>query len=958
MVHLPACSAMIGREDDLRDLRTLFAESAKGRARAVVVAGEAGIGKTRLLQEFTAGAADTARVLSGQCVDLGAVATPYSPITALLRTLADQVGADAVIEAAGPGWESLGVLLPELVGSGAPGASENRLHEVVARLFEHFAAERPLIVVIEDLHWADDATLTVLRFLLRAVADGPIMIVLSYRSDDVHRGHPLRDFLSEIERGRRAQRLTLHRLTRDQVGEQAHEILGQLPPYELVENVYERSEGVPFFVEELVGLDGSGDNSMLPDTLRDLLLARYERLDESTQYLLRLMSAGGVSVSHELVASVFDRDPAEFDDAARKAVLANVLIASDNGYHFRHALVREAIHGDLLPGERTRFHTRYAEALESRPDKSGNLTEVAYHWDTANKPREAFPAALAAMSSAMETYAYMTAARMGERALEIWDHLDDAAAIAGVAKFELMASTSLAFNLAGEMDRALATINLALAQDDATGTALARLMRSKSRILAHLAKPGSIELLENALVLVPEGVDERLRATLLNRLAARFMIEARLAEAIDAATQGLEIALRIGHARESSIASNVRGVSRAGAGDVFGGLEDLVRARELADGNTEALLRFRVNYSDTLHLLGRYDESVNVAEEGIRRARELGVERTSGAVLASNAIEPLFALGEWERAGKLLDKVMSLAPPLTFRVYLFRATVWSALWRGDIDQAERNFRHWRPHMLALAEVEVQTRLQYIGLATELALARGDVASAWGHVAYLVSDYFHSLPGYDLPILANAARTLAALRVDNIIGVDIDEAEKQLRRVLETDAFWPTSAQWAALFDAEVGGADRTGTDAAAWSRALTESESLPANVRPYILMRLGMAQVDAGDRADSVAQLRAAVDSADVLGAGLITAQTRAFASRAGLPIDDTVGAKRLAANSIDLTTRERQVLDLIARGLTNRQIGEELFISAKTASVHVSAILRKLGASSRTEAATMTSHS
>lgn len=117
-----------------------------------------------------------------------------------------------------------------------------------------------------------------------------------------------------------------------------------------------------------------------------------------------------------------------------------------------------------------------------------------------------------------------------------------------------------------------------------------------------------------------------------------------------------------------------------------------------------------------------------------------------------------------------------------------------------------------------------------------------------------------------------------------------------------------------------------------------------------------MAHVEAGDRGEAVAQLRAAIDVADSLGDGLIVAQVRAFASRAGLSIDCAVAARRLGANSGDLTAREQQVLELIARGLTNRQIGEELFISAKTASVHVSAILRKLGASSRTEAATMTS--
>lgn len=940
---------MIGREGDLRELRKVLAEASTGQPRAVIMAGEAGIGKTRLLREFIEEARPTARVLSGQCVDLGRVATPYAPITQLMRQLVADVGSDETWEVAGPGWESLGMLLPEVAGTPVAEASENRLHEVIARLFEHFSREKPLIIVIEDLHWADDATLTVLRFLLRAVAEGSIMILMTYRSDDVHRGHPLRDFLSEVERGRRAQRITLSRLTRAQVAKQAKAILGRTPDFELIESVFERSEGVPFFVEELVGLDDTCDSSMLPDTLRDLLLARYERLDETTQYFLRVASAGGVVVSHSVLTAVYDRDPAEFESAARQAVLANVLQASDNDYTFRHALVREAIHSDLLPGERTRFHTRYAEALESHG--VGLLTEVAYHWDTANNPQQAFPAALAAMRSAMETYAYLTAAHMGERALEIWDHLDDAAEISGLPKYRLMSSTAKAFNIAGEMERALATINLALAEDEAQGTDLARLMASKARIIQQLAKPGSIPLLEDALALVPPGVDERLRGSLINRLAARFMIEARLTEAIDAATEGLAIAQRIGNSAEASIASNLRGVTKTHTGDVRGGLEDLQRAETLAEGDTDALLRFRVNYSDSLHLMGRYAESVKVAEEGIDRARAIGVERTSGAILATNAVEPLFALGEWTRANALLQRLLDLAPPLTFRVYGFRATVWSTLWRGDIEMAERKFRHWKPHMVALAEVEVQTRLQYIGLAAEIDLIRGDLGAAWAHVSYLVSDSFRSLPGYDLPIIVTAGRILAALRSDNVIDLDTDKAEHQLREVLDADTFWPTAHHWSALFDAEVGAG--TGSDPALWTKAIDAAASLPAHIRPYARMRLGMAQVEAGDRTDAIESLKLAIASADELGAGLIVQQSEEFAARAGLSLAGKSG-KRLAANAVELTAREQQVLDLISRGLTNRQVGEELFISAKTASVHVSAILRKLGASSRTEAATM----
>lgn len=945
-MHLPpSSSALIGRDADLRELDALYAQVVAGEPRAVVVAGEAGIGKSRLLAEFTARSAASARVLHGQCVDLGEVAPPYAPITAVLRELVDQVGTDRVLEAAGPGWDTIGVLLPELSDHVTGGANENRLHEGVALLLEHVARERPVIVVIEDLHWADEATLTVLRFLLRAVASGPIMIVLSYRSDDVHRGHPLRVFLTEIERGRRAKRLELRRLTRAQVRKQAASILGRTPDYDLVESVFERSEGVPFFVEELVGCE----DSVLPETLRDVLLARYERLDEATQYFLRVVSAGGLRVEHELVEEIFDRSAEQLDAAARAAVVANVLVVDDSAYTFRHALVREAVHGDLLPGERTRFHARYAEALAGR-EKPGDITEIAYHWHAANNHDKAFPATIAAMRSAAGAYAYATAAQMGERALEIWDAIDDAETVAGMPRSKLMGKVAGYLHTAGEPERALATITLAISIGDVQGTDLARHLMLKAMCLQNSAKLGSRPLLEEALALMPPGVDESLRATILCRLAARYMIEGAQPDAIEIATQALDLAQELGDAEAASVASNIRGVARAHRGDVEQGVADLERAKELAQGNSDALLRYRVNYSDMLNLLGRYDESVAMADEGLDRSRELGVERSSGAILASNMIDPLFARGEWERATRLLDRVIALSPPLTFRVYLLRSKVWSTLWRGELEAAERMYKHWSPHMVALAEVEVQTRLQFVRLAGELALAQGDPETAWSHLSLVIADDFHSLPGYSLPIYAEAAQALARLRADPGTEVDTDDAEKRLRAALEADSFWPTAVQWAAVFDAELGGPSRMGDGAPEWQRALEHSEALPAQFRPYMLMRLAMAQHAAALRSESVGSLQEAIAAANALGAGLITGQARVFAERAGLSLGGAPG--RLEAGSVELTAREQQVLDLIAEGLTNRQIGERLFISVKTASVHVSAILRKLGASSRTEAA------
>jgi predicted ATPase len=498
---------MVGRKSELDQLRSVFASMLEGRPQGVVVSGEAGIGKTRLLEEFRSSASADALVLTGQCVDLGAVAAPYSPIQSVLRGLIAELGADAVLEAGGPGAEALAALLPELGSRVADPATArlNRVHDAVASVLETVSRQTPLVVVIEDLHWADEGTLDLLRFLLRVLSTGRILVLLSFRTEDVSRGHPLRTLLSELDRSRSVTRVELFRLNRSDARRQVIEILGTEPDDEAFDSVYARSEGVPFFVEELVGFDSTCEGE-LPWTLRELLLARYERLSDEAQHLLRLISAGGVRVDHTLLTDVFPGDADQLDAAAREAVFANVLVADERSYAFRHALVREAIHTDLLPGERARFHTRFAEALEAMGSERRVAAEVSYHWLAAHDTTKAFAASLAAMTEARSSYAYGTAAQMGERALELWDSVPDAESVARRKKIDLLAQTASALRNAGEGERSLAMINLALDEcprDEALR--YARLLRDKALYLGNVGRPGSIPLLREALDLVPAG---------------------------------------------------------------------------------------------------------------------------------------------------------------------------------------------------------------------------------------------------------------------------------------------------------------------------------------------------------------------------------------------------------------------------------------------------------------------
>jgi DNA-binding CsgD family transcriptional regulator len=395
------------------------------------------------------------------------------------------------------------------------------------------------------------------------------------------------------------------------------------------------------------------------------------------------------------------------------------------------------------------------------------------------------------------------------------------------------------------------------------------------------------------------------------------------------------------------VAANVRGGTHIHAGRIEQGMSDYVLAKEVAGDDRDALLRYYVNTSDTLHLLGRFDDSIARASAGLDLAREAGVERTSGAILAVNTVDPLFALGRWAEAAELIDRSLDLHPPAVFLVYLRRTKVRSTLWGGDPQGALAMFDRWAPSMTELAEFEDQTRAGLALDISDLHLALGDLDEAWRWASALVTEPRVASPGWELPLAPTVARVIARRR-----GAARDpqlhaDDERALREVIARDE-WPTRSFWAAFVDAELGGGDRTGSDVALWDavRERSREADVPALARLLVQYGLGRALVVSGDRGrggEVLTELRA---SAEAIGAGLVrdwVDELEASAGLAGRPVDRT--------DDTSLTAREEQVLELVAEGLSNGQIAERLYISRKTVSVHVSAILRKTGAASRTEA-------
>jgi len=949
-------TGLVGRAAELDELRSAQAQARKGQPVTVLLGGEAGVGKTRLVTEFAAEAVEGGvRVVVGQCVELGGDGLPYAPVAGALRDLVVQLGAERVLDLSGPTRDALVGLLPELgVSSGDLTDGRGRLFEAVTVLLERVSAERPLLLLVEDLQWADGSTRDLLRFVVRALGAARVLVVGTYRSDEIHRSHPLRPFLAELDRVRSVRRIDVPRLSPSEVAEQLTGILGRVPAPDAVKRVYRRSEGIPFFVEELACVEIDEKSGALPDSLRDLLLVRVEQLPETAQAVMRLLAAGGNRVDHAVLAAVADLDAGPLDDALREAVSANILRVDGDGYAFRHALLREVLHDDLLPGAHARLHTRYAEVLEENPElvSAGSAAvEVAHHWYAAHEQERAFRASLRAADDAQHAYAHGDAQRQLERALELWHRMPDPAAVSGGDRADLLHRAAQVAYDAGDLERALAMVEAAVAEPgvEADLLRLGGLLELQAKLLSDLGRPEAMSLLRRALDLVPADPPSAARARLLTMLAARLMMEARFDEAVDASFDAIAAAEAAGVVELEFRAHNVRAPSLVHLGRVDDGLADFSTARELAGDVPRMLVSYHINASDALHLLGRYAEAAEVAREGMDRAREIGLARGLGAMLAGNAAEPLLALGDWVEAERLITRALELDPPIRNVWHLLILQTWLRTWRGDLEGAASSLDEVRGRM-ARRTPGPQYTIPIARVAAELALAQGDPERAWDEVAGTLEEPRRGISGYDLPLLAVGARALASrARAGNIGPDEVERQSQGLREAFDRIGDWGPAQVWRTVFDAELAGG--IGDDAVAWRSAVAAVDAGgPAFAGAYGSYRLGAALVATGDRGAAAIALRDAAERASRLDAGLVREWLDDLSRRARIPLLDEVGD--VVGDRLRLTAREREVLRLVAAGLSNRRIGEELYISTKTASVHVSNILAKLGVGGRTEAA------
>ncbi|WP_282792686.1 helix-turn-helix transcriptional regulator [Streptomyces sp. CC224B] len=994
----------VGRADELRVLNDALARAAAppaGEPQALLLGGEAGVGKTRLLEEFAAAATARGAVVAvGGCVEIGADGLPFAPFSAALRTLREQLPAEFAAAAAGQ-EEELARLLPELCDAdrrprttgGRPGEEAMaRLFELTARLLERVAANRTVVLVLEDLHWADTSTRHLLSYLVRTLRSGRLVVLATFRADDIHRRHPLRPLLAELDRLRTVHRVEVRRFTRDEVARQMAGILAAEPDPKLVDDVFERSDGNAFFVEELAVASHGNSCAALSDSLRDLLLVRVEELPEDAQRVARIVAEGGSTVEYALLAGVAGLGEDELIDALRAAVGANILLPSPSGdgYRFRHSLVREAVGDDLLPGERSRINRRFATALEADPAlvaADQRTTRLASYWYHAHDAAKALPAVLNASVEARLRHAYAEQLRLLERAMELWDDVpDDIRAALRPADYtevyppcgcdpattplhylDLMAEAAVAGRLCGARERALKITKraLRLLDDGHDPLRAAWFWVQRSHLVRSLARGDGWQELATAQDLVRGRPPSEVHAEVFAVVAGWQMLHHPGPESLAAAEQAVDYARMVGACEIELTARLTLGGLTIDAGDIEAGFAELyaIRERVLADGTVGLVGRTHINIPSMLEGTGRSREAVEMLDEGIALARRYGL-RESEAWMWANRSESLYALGRWEEATESAHRAGLSAKP---RGGAALRLAHIALARGDTAEAGRQLAVARKQF-GTHDSMPQDALPLHRVTLGVAAAEGRLLDARAELEQAVATGFP--PGtqrYGWPLLLAAATAEADARGLAVAGPGRAEV---LRTIRTTAKALPTRVPvWTAYelwLRAELARAEGRAT-ADDWLAVVTAVAPLE---RPYDLARVrhrlaeallacrtatGRPAVGDADRDRAAELLRQAGAVAAHLGARALTDAVDRLAQRGRLSLTGAAApAPADPAEALGLTTRERDVLRLVAAGRSNRQIAEELFISPKTASVHVSNILAKLGVAGRGEAAAL----
>lgn len=949
-----AMTTLVGRRSEVAALTDALTRARAGHPTAVLLGGDAGVGKTRLVSRLAEQAGrDGATVVVTHCVDLGEVGLPYLPFAeALTQLSAGPATADVVAQVAAT-RPSLTRLLPALGGLPPTDDEGSRLQlfdGIAAVLAATGRADAPLVLVLEDLHWADSSTRDVLRFLVARMRSEHLLLVGTYRSDDLHRRHPLRPVLGELVRHPRVERLDLAPFTAGELQEFGELVSGGRLDPGVLRGVLERSEGNAYFAEELL----EADDGELPWSLTDVLRSRLDRADPAAQRLARVASVAGRRVAEPLLRAVWHRvggevGPAPFDDVLREAFAAHVLAAEDDRVAFRHALLAEVVYADLLPGEQAALHRTYLDAMTT-DGALGSPAQRAHHAQRAHDPALALTASIEAADEAARVLAPDEELTHLETALGLWEAVPDAAERAGRSRLDVIDAAAAAAARAGRAGRATSLARLGVESAAADPRRLPALrVRLVQSLIAVDDVDEALVVAQRALAELPDDATPHDRAWTLATHARTCLILDRDEEASAHAQEAVDVARRFGEAGAEADALATLAVLVVDDPDAAAQALDTARRRARDAGDLVTEQRCAYNVVTTQYYAGRLDAAAEAAEAAIERSRAAGLTWSEfGHGL--RFFQELIRYCRGDLSPTTDELVAASGHPLMATVQLYAAAA-----RGDADTIDRG-----RSLESVWEKDPQVALISGGCTIDALTGAGRAGEAVELAERLIDHLGRSWSDYFLGAIWLAALGLAALAdlaaVDRLAGKDVtgflatgdrllDRATSSAERGRPRGGrLGPEGRAWLARVHAEHARLHGR-SDVGLWDAATEAFGYGHRYEAARSRRRTAEALLGAGDRERARVEASAALTEARALGAGPLAEEVAALGRRGRLDLPGERTATDL------LTARESEVLRLVAEGLSNRQIGERLFISGKTVSVHVSNLLAKLEVSSRTEA-------
>jgi DNA-binding CsgD family transcriptional regulator/tetratricopeptide (TPR) repeat protein len=940
----------VGRVAELATFEHALSDARNHVPRVLLVGGDPGIGKSTLVRV----AVNRAKVPAylGRCVHIGGDAVPLAPLSDLLRQIRrsspELLGASAqqpLARLAG-GEATAG-------DSGGTGTLFVSLLDLVGRLTTDDVA----VVGFEDLHWADPATWDLFELLARNLSDEAVVVVGTFRTAEVQANPQQRHRLGELTRLPAAHRLHLAGLTRADVASQVIALVGDPPPPGLVEDVAARGEGNPFFTEQLVAARLAGEQ--LPPVVSELIAADIAELEGPARQVLAVVAVAGRATPHGLLAAVAALPEDSLDLAIRDAVDARLLVVDrDDAYRFRHALIGEVTYAALLPSERRHLHHAVAGVLRREPglaltaDDVGG--ELAAHLERAGDRQGAFTASLEAADAAARDVPAAALAQL-ERAMRLWDEVGGGEP----RRAERLWQAAELASATGRNERAVELARAAAAAaPHPDGVAFGH-----ERLGRYLWAAGEIEAstaeYEQAATLLSSAGTAAGAATFAG-LAQAELMHCRYPSAERWARRALDAAPEPrADANAWAMATRVVGVlaGRAGRSD-----EAVLRCGEAWRVAPTAHTRALAAAYLVIALLdaGRREEAAAAAMDALAHGHTAGLDHSFGAYLAGAAAEALIRLGRWSEADAVLDRFTGVEVLPIGVVQLSRAGAVLAGRRGDRRRAR----------MLLARAAAQpvdpwhlAHVHATGAEVHLLVGDWDAAAERAEAGWrsrCASDRLWPPCYAMLAVTARVEATLDARARQEPVDLDqvvttlvtrVDDAEAGCRR----DATEPTPVMAAHLAEAVAQLTRLTGADPDAWATAAQRWAALGDTYATAVArLREAEAAVAVGDADRAAASLRGAQQTVVDLGATAVLEEVEAVSRRTRIRVDLPMprALDDGAAARLGLTPREAEVLGLLAAGQTNRQIGNALFVSEKTASVHVSNILRKLGVTSRVEAA------